>query len=52
MDLEEQRRAGWRAVWDSGLLTADPYVNANIWRCVLVALNGALGPEPETNKEH
>ncbi len=45
-DFEEQRQVGYAAVWASGWLSSDVYVNARIWRCVDAALKAALPDKP------
>lgn len=48
-DFEEKRQVGYAAVWASGWLSSDVYVNARIWRCVDAALKAALPDESTTS---
>lgn len=41
-DADEKKRAAYKAVWDSGLLTPDVYTNARIWRAVEAAVTAAF----------
>jgi hypothetical protein len=41
-DSDERKRAAYKAVWDSGLLTPDAYANARIWRAVEAAVDAAV----------
>lgn len=50
-DTEDAKARGYAAIWESGWLTDDAYVNARIWRAVTVALDTAFEPA-EHNGPH